>query len=51
MMLLSPMQGRASREGVVGPFTVGVNGDTAIIAASSNVVRNGTFGYLETLAP
>jgi putative cofactor-binding repeat protein len=37
--------------GVGGRFTFDINGDTTITTVSGNVVRNGTFEYLETLAP
>jgi hypothetical protein len=38
-------------QGVGGRFTFDINGDTTITTVSGSVVRNGTFEYLETLAP
>lgn len=38
-------------QGVDGYFTFDINGDTTIKTVSGSVVHNGTFEYLETLAP
>jgi branched-chain amino acid transport system substrate-binding protein len=49
--ILSAMTTLGEMEGVAGRFTFDVNGDTTITTISGNVVRNGVFEYLETLAP
>jgi len=49
--ILNAMTTLGEMEGVAGRFTFDSNGDTTITAISGNVVRNGAFEYLETLAP
>ncbi len=38
-------------QGIDGHFTFDINGDTTITTVSGSVIRDGTFEYLETLAP
>ena len=49
--ILNAMASLGEMEGVAGRFSFDVNGDTTIATISGNVVHNGTFEYLETLAP
>jgi branched-chain amino acid transport system substrate-binding protein len=49
--ILNAMATLGDLQGVGGRFTFDINGDTTITTVSGNVVRNGTFEYLETLAP
>ncbi len=49
--ILDAMTTLGEMQGVDGHFTFDVNGDTTITTVSGSVVHNGTFEYLETLAP
>lgn len=49
--ILNAMATLGDLQGVGGRFTFDINGDTTITTVSGSVVRNGTFEYLETLAP
>lgn len=49
--ILNAMSTLGEMEGVAGRFTFDINGDTTITTISGNIVRNGTFEYLQTLAP
>jgi branched-chain amino acid transport system substrate-binding protein len=49
--ILNAMTMLGEMEGVAGRFSFDVNGDTTITTISGNMVRNGAFEYLETLAP
>jgi len=49
--ILDAMTTLGEIQGIDGHFTFDINGDTTITTVSGSVVRNGTFEYLETLAP
>lgn len=49
--ILNAMNTSGEMDGLGGRFTSDINGDTTITTVSSNVLHNGTFQYLETLAP
>jgi ABC-type branched-subunit amino acid transport system substrate-binding protein len=49
--ILNAMTMLGELEGVAGPFTFDINGDTTVTTISGSVVDNGTFKYLKTLAP
>lgn len=49
--ILNAMATLGEMEGVAGSFTFDTNGDTSITTVSGNVVRDGRFEYLQTLAP
>jgi branched-chain amino acid transport system substrate-binding protein len=49
--ILNAMTMLGEMEGAAGCFNFDVNGDTTITTISGNMVRNGAFEYLETLAP
>jgi branched-chain amino acid transport system substrate-binding protein len=49
--ILNAMTTSGDMDGLGGRFTFDINGDTTITTVSGSVVHNGTFQYLETLAP
>ena len=49
--ILNAMTTSGDIDGLGGRFTFDINGDTTITTISGSVVDNGTFQYLETLAP
>jgi branched-chain amino acid transport system substrate-binding protein len=49
--ILNAMTTLGELDGVAGPFTFDTNGDTTVTTISGNVVEDGTFKYLKTLAP
>lgn len=49
--ILNAMTTSGKMDGLGGCFTFDINGDTTITTVSGSMVHNGTFQYLETLAP
>jgi branched-chain amino acid transport system substrate-binding protein len=50
-VILDAMTTLGEMQGIGGNFTFDINGDTTITTISGSVIRDGTFEYLETLAP
>lgn len=50
-VILDAMTTLGEMQGIDGHFTFDINGDTTITTISGSVIRDGTFEYLETLAP